>query len=475
MYNHDRDSMNEKDFDTMLENSIPDIPPDDVVKEVTPWSKAMSRVIIGIILSTLTLGFSGLNYILPAIGAILCLLGFKALRKENSWFKSCWVIALLKVADLISTLMLNATIWQRTVSTSIMFNILSVLSTLLMLFFLWRGLISVKIKINLPANAGSAAALLIWYIALFIFAILQYVGWFYWIMLIFYVGIIYSLFKLSEELDEAGYAIKPAVVKVPDWAVVAGIISVLVVGITCGYLFFNSYPMDWQPVEETKDLEIERIKEDLIEMGFPENVLNDLLEEDIKDCDGALKVVVDAEDFDELQITGISVKLHREHDEWKVFHHFIWTENPGFYGTEAIQICPEYFTGKGWDFLGDISGHVRYDKDGLCYEAPYYELVKDMYIPRRYGNVNYSGPYAAFSMPDEGENHRGYVSYTITEAGNINNVSQWIDYTHQKSWMQYPVLTAIDNQEYGRWNSNYAFKTIQAFLQYAFYDNKETE
>ena len=37
MSNHEWESMNEKDFETMLEKSVSDFPPDDVVEEVTPW------------------------------------------------------------------------------------------------------------------------------------------------------------------------------------------------------------------------------------------------------------------------------------------------------------------------------------------------------------------------------------------------------------------------------------------------------
>ena len=52
MSNHEWESMNERDFETMLEKSVLDFPPDDVVEDVTPWRKAMSRVLIGCLLYT---------------------------------------------------------------------------------------------------------------------------------------------------------------------------------------------------------------------------------------------------------------------------------------------------------------------------------------------------------------------------------------------------------------------------------------
>lgn len=55
MSNHEWESMNERDFETMLEKSVLDFPPDDVVEDVTPWRKAMSRVLIGMALCAITL------------------------------------------------------------------------------------------------------------------------------------------------------------------------------------------------------------------------------------------------------------------------------------------------------------------------------------------------------------------------------------------------------------------------------------
>ena len=79
MSNHECESVNEKDFEAMLEKSVSDLPPDDVVEEVTPWRRAMNRVLIGIALCAVTLNFWCLNYILPAIGMVLSVLGFLTL------------------------------------------------------------------------------------------------------------------------------------------------------------------------------------------------------------------------------------------------------------------------------------------------------------------------------------------------------------------------------------------------------------
>ena len=74
-------------------------------------------------------------------------------------------------------------------------------------------------------------------------------------------------------------------------------------------------------------------------------------------------------------------------------------------------------------------------------------------------------------MPKRGENHRGYVSYTIKEAQDGWIVDAWINYTHQNTWLQYPAITAKQKHTtYGVGSTN-VFKTIQDALQ--FFPNDE--
>lgn len=62
-----------------------------------------------------------------------------------------------------------------------------------------------------------------------------------------YILILRSLFRLSREMEESGYALTPAPVRLSDEMLVRAIAALLAIGIACGYLFFGSYRMDWQP------------------------------------------------------------------------------------------------------------------------------------------------------------------------------------------------------------------------------------
>ena len=71
------------------------------------WERAMGRVLMGIILTSFTLNFWCLDHILPAIGTVLMVLGFRALRKENPWFRSGYLLAAVRAGCVWVTLILN--------------------------------------------------------------------------------------------------------------------------------------------------------------------------------------------------------------------------------------------------------------------------------------------------------------------------------------------------------------------------------
>ena len=60
---------------------------------------------------------------------------------------------------------------------------------------------------------------------------------------------------------------------------------------------------------------------------------------------------------------------------------------------------------------------------------------------------------------------RGYVSYGIREKEKDWWIDSWLNYTHQKSILQYPVMTAAQNRKQGGWLDNLVFFTVQDAMQ----------
>lgn len=479
------DFENEKDFDALIESSLGDYPPDRMAEDVTPWKKATQRIIWGMALCSVTVNLLGLQYILPVAGIIMALLGFRTLRSENKCFKACYRISVMRAAALFAALIFDSTIyrsaqWGEVVNTAI--TVFNVASLLILLICLKYAFSAVKKKAGLEGGVGGATALIIWEFIALALALAHYEGIIVSIIvLIAYIFIIRSLFTISKELDEAGYAVNAAPVRISDKALTITVCSVLAVCILCGYVFFNSYPMKWEPVETAENARIAEIKENLLELSFPERVLQDIADEDILACEGAVHVVFYMEDFsyDEegynylpyngrLRLTSVGVKLPDDGEKWRIFHHFEWVEKPWFYGTDGIQLWPAYKEKGGWYPYGELSGRVLYDKDGKTYTAPHWFLGNESYIGNTvfWGEEESTDVFAAFSMPNRGENQRGYVSYGIIPKNDLLFVDSWVNYTHQITPLQYPVLSANEHRMYGDDYYNITFETVQHALQY---------
>lgn len=498
MREHERESARDDAFEALLAQSVDELPPEEIVADVTPWRRAMERVLFGLALCMVTLNFWCLNYLLPAIGTVLLLLGFRALRQENPWLRGCFVCAVLRAACVFPSLILNTTILPSDACKSAAAVVSAALMLALLLCF-WRGLLAVQKKAGLPAQGGGAGALLAWYVLMCVLAAVHYTGLLVPIaMLVGYVCILRSLFRLSRALDEAGYAITPQPVRVTDRCIALVLAAALGIGCTLGYLFGGSYRMDWQPVDASTQAQTEAVRQQLLGLGFPEEVLNDLAPEDIAACDGALRIVTETEDYPvndgrnvlweaynekneryyvqdtvydvkELRLTGVAVQLPGERETWRVYHHFLWTTDPGFYGTEAIQIRPACRSiPEGWAAAGDATGRVLYDRGGQTFAAPYASLGARTFTANTvlWGEQTNTDLFAAFSLPRHGEHCRGYVAYSTTEARDGYILSSGVYYTHQQSWLQYPVVTAMEKRLTTTWGDSGAFRTVQDALQF---------
>ena len=498
MREHEREFARGDAFEALLAQSVDELPPEEIVADVTPWRRAMERVLFGLALCMVTLNFWCLNYLLPAIGTVLLLLGFRALRRENPWLGGCFVCAVLRTACVFPSLILNTTILPGDAFRSAAAAVSAALMLTLLLCF-WQGLRAVRRKAGLPAQGGGAGSLLAWYVLMCVLAAVHYTGLLVPIaMLVGYVCILRSLFRLSRALDEAGYAIAPQPVRVTDRCIALVLAAALGIGCTLGYLFGSSYRMDWQPADTSEQVQTETIRQQLLDLGFPEDVLNDLTPEDIAACDGALRVVAVTEDhpfndgrtvshkesdgeggvvsvldtvYDvrELRLTSVGVQLPGAQETWRVYHHFLWTTDPGFYGTEVLQIRPAYRSiPEGWSAAGDVTGRVLYDRDGQTFAAPYAALGARTFTANTvlWGEQTNTDLFAAFSLPRHAQHARGYVAYSTTEARDGYILSSGVYYTHQQSLLQYPAVTAMEKRMTSAFGNTGAFYTVQHALQF---------
>ena len=431
----------------------------------SPFCRAMGLIAGGLAVTGVTLNFWNLDVLLPLIGTLCLLVGFRALRRVNGFLRAGFTCACLRVLLLFVELGQNAAVFRETaaadmVSTALAFGSAAV--QLVLLFCLWQGLLDMQRDAGItPPAAPAAGALLLWYILLYVAAALfaslplllgAYVVWYFYLVV--------RLKKLSKSMAAQGCAIEPVKERFSNPKLVGSLLTVLAVVIACGFLFFGSYRMDWTPKETGTDAQVIEAHERLLALGYPESELNDLSDEDLLTCLRAERVVIKEctgsayinysnkpQTNDAFHLTIVAVQ--RPFDRLFVACHFRWDDGVRFYGTESLAFEPHHDS-NSW-FAKEFSGRVLYDgPDGATYTAPYIDPGTDQVnLGSWYENCFRQLYCADASFPNDGTNQRGYVACALS-----NNIDEFTKfeglfyYVHQNGRFQYPVKTARDYQDF---------------------------
>lgn len=443
--------------------SAPEVETPDVSD--SPFCRAMGLIAGGLAVTGVTLNFWNLDTLLPLVGTFCLLVGFRALRRVNGFLRAGFTCACLRVLLLFVELGQDAAVLRETaaadmVSTALAFGSAAV--QLVLLFCLWQGLLDMQRDTGItPPAAPAAGALLLWYILLYVaaalFASLSLLLGAY---LVWYFYLVVRLKKLSKSMAAQGCAIEPVKERFSNFKLVGSLLAALAVVITCGFLFFGSYRMDWTPKEAGTDAQVIEARERLLTLGYPESELNDLSDEDLLTCLRAERVVIKEctgsayinysnkpQTNDAFHLTIVAVQ--RPFDRLFVACHFRWDDGVRFYGTESLAFEPHHDS-NSW-FAKEFSGRVLYDgPDGATYTAPYIDPGTDQVnLGSWYENCFRQLYCADASFPNDGTNQRGYVACALS-----NNIDEFTKfeglfyYVHQNGRFQYPVKTAREYQDF---------------------------
>ena len=180
--------MTDKEFDLFLEETVDAPPSAELLDEITPWRSAMNRVLWGVVWTTLTFNFLYLDVILPAAGYVMLLLGYRALRRENGWFRLGYGIAVLRLVWWLLWFALRATVYAGEPEVEGFLRLGSyvmILPGFLNLIALRGGIRTVQEKAGLPPHGGNW--LLVWFVLGVLFAQAQLGGIAVWGLLIVHV------------------------------------------------------------------------------------------------------------------------------------------------------------------------------------------------------------------------------------------------------------------------------------------------
>ena len=227
-------------FAQMMREDASALPPPE---KINPWQMAMTQVLWGFGLSTITLNFLYLDYILPALGAVLLVLGFRTLRRENRPLRWCYILSIAKLlvcaaGDVLAALPVKVELPGAYISTAV---------TLVLYICLWRGMVEVSRAAGAEKPAAPAAgAMALFYALLLPLALIGLQGWLLVMpILIVYAAILRNMWKLTRSLENMGYAITAAPVRLPGWAVLWGSLAAMLAAVLLTAFLGQRYPMDW--------------------------------------------------------------------------------------------------------------------------------------------------------------------------------------------------------------------------------------
>lgn len=466
----------ERRFDDLLREDAAALPP-PAAGEINPWSMAMTRVLWGLGLITITLNFLYLDVILPAVGGLLLVLGFCTLRRENTPLRWCYILSLASLAVRGACIVLAAL----PVETGLAPAYVNIALLQVLYVCLWRGMVGVSRAAGEEKPAATAAgAMAVFYAVLTVLALIGVEGWLLVLpMLVLYILLLRSMVRLSRSLADTGYAITAAPVRLPDAAVLWGGLGVLLAAVLLAMFLGQRYPMDWQPRQDAP--QDASIRQSLLEKGFPADVLDDLTDDEVAQLSGAVRVyhqperlysntdyrevtlsrflrdpphtlqydhtLTETDDagnrtyryvyrvYDTLEQTmrHVAVELPAEGDtaRFVYIHHLTYAAPPSPY-TEMLEVWPAWQTQGDWFPGGHVSGRVLCERNGTAQAAAFHTLksgsqqVSDLFGTRQTQRIT-----AGWSFPRGVESPRAYVFYDALRGQDGWVIESWANYVCQ--------------------------------------------
>ena len=463
-------------FDALLTEGADALPP---APDVSPWRGAMSCIVWGIALKTLTLQLLYLDDILPTLGCILLVLGFRTLRQENGALR--WAYGLsIAAAVMRSAAMVLAAL---PVDVGRTFGYADSALMLGMLIALWRGMTGVSRAAGAEKpSAPAAGALAAFYAVLILLAFIGLEGWLLVLpVLAVYLVILRNLVKLFRSLENTGYAIHAAPVHLPAAAVLWGYLGLTLAAVVLAMLLGQRYPMDWQVRDDAP--QDAAIRAELLELGFPQDVLDDLTAEEVARMSGARAVFVNedklynqtkyreivmehylGEDplrvlrydrtittkhddgtrsytyvyraFDALEqtMTSVAVELVGADGEkhYIVIHHLYYDTQPSSRYTEGMTVWPVWKMESSWRPGTLCSGRVLCTRRGTAQTAALHGLAyDDRQVTGFFGTDRRASFDAQWTRPSGAGDVRMYMLYDAFCGDDAWVLTSYGNYTRQ--------------------------------------------
>ncbi|NLY46278.1 MAG: hypothetical protein GX053_09875, partial [Tissierella sp.] len=440
------------------------IPPENEIQNINPWGKPINSITWGLILTMVKLNFLFLQYILPTIGIALIFLGFRSLRNQNKYFKLLYIMSIVKLVSHMLDIIIVTTPLNTLSYPVFTIGLVTTVFQIFIFLIFHKGLKAVHIKAGKTMKSSPLLWAALWIGLVFLLAITPLSEtWLVFIpMIIFYILIIRSISSIGKQLDDTGYLLINAPVKINNRTIGRMyFLLIMIIGVS-GNMYLNNLKLESSIFVHPDN---SSLREDFLAMGFPEEALRYLSDSDIDLLKEAVHVEVENEVlmFDPKEIEHIE----KIREDYKVRS---YTNQPGKKNIDASTIyieMPEktlyvmnYFKWSGgnpiWQdgimITGNpglanreiINGGLFYSKNDREYIADFPHLSMEGVERHTFFRTDWTEPIrGAFSFPIGSEGQGGYVLYRYgTMEDNRYLIPSLFEYLHQSNPIRIPYVRA---------------------------------
>lgn len=272
-----------------------------VDQKTSLWKQTYENILVGMGFCVIKLNFLLLYYILPFIGILMIFAGLRKLKQEDKWFKAGYAAAAINVVITMISIVSGTFINRRQIYDTYIWQFMLLWTFALPLIIascFFCGMQTELKKREKEADNKILIHLVIWYAVIILLMNMNDSGWIIGIaVLATYIGILVELKHTAEDLEKAGYVLEEPPMRVSNGKCAAGAVVLTAAGLVIGTIFFGSYHMKWNEVKAPQDPAYEEIKTHLVSIGFPEDILDDLKEEDLLACKNARQVRLQQTDY----------------------------------------------------------------------------------------------------------------------------------------------------------------------------------
>lgn len=406
---------NEKQLEELLTEHLSETSLVNDLNRINPFNSAITKIITGMVLITITLQFLYLNYILPVIGIMLIYLGMRTLRHGNRWFTAGWLAALASLIMMTMNLVLAVTPYNSVIESWSGWAAHGV--RVFFLFCLGMGMWQAGLDAGLKHPKMPTWPVILWQLVLIILAAIQVNGWTVLLFMLYaWIRMVKHIVHCADDLEKAGYVVPVSPVWFSAKPLMAAYLTVLLAVMFGTSILVNYTPVDGKTadlVAEVNAAETVEIRETLLAVGFPETVLADIQNEHLLDLGSAenIRAVDTGSDMnhtDRMEGRSVSVKL--ADGRMKTFVWFEYAE-----GTHAglVDSVKMQYDENQINYGAEM--RLLWENGGTTWLAePHLTEYTSQYL--WFGDISTNAYYTTkYSFPFRADHPRGYITWWTEE------------------------------------------------------------